>query len=188
MTSKSRARKFNKKRSNPDDDPYTQRLRKASDAAKAARSRAGGADRILGASIGEVQFDEARVNGQEESSSVRIGEGSRIIAASLVPEGQGTGYILEVGDDAVEYAKADVERTKEALRPQGAPDSASFWQRGASTVPQQPPAEPGSDQEVSSALHWVFFEREVNLIPEYVCKSSCFCDIQADHWKNLGEN
>ena len=196
MTSKSRARKFNKKRSNPDDDPYTRRLRKASDAAKAARAAA------------RSSVDEVHIR-------IDISQ-ARIVSASLVPEGQGTGYILAVGEEPVSTGLQEGTRyvgsvrgirngvsgpevpfdSEEGIRQEATPDTASAAPaRGAAGAEGQPSAESeaepqgrASSEEGADEVHWTYFEKEVNGLPQYVGKSTCFCDIRADHWTNLGEN
>lgn len=164
MTAKSRARKFNKKRSTKDDDPYALRLRKASEAAKRKAA--------------ERKAREAHPAGKglkgQAPSYVVIDE-ARLVGVSLVEEGV-SGYILEVG--------------REEVRQEATSDTATLGEREVARVPGQSPSasasEPASEQE--EVGHKVFFEKEVNLIPMHVGTEACVCDIARDHWVNLGEN
>ncbi len=176
MTASSRIRKNNHKRSTTDVDPYPERYRKASDAAKAARdaarSRTGEADRGLG------------------EEGVTVIQDATLQSVSLIRAAESvTGYVIEVGDNSVSLHPAgaheepsivglkdgtdyflvplgDYERglygdlefkhatsklnygvvTEEALRPTGSPDAASVGDSGTSSVAGQSPSEPHAAQ------------------------------------------
>jgi len=175
MTAKSRARKLNQKRRNSDDDSYARKLRAASEGAKAAREQRG---KLQGHRPTHVIIDEASVR-----------------EVSLVPEGEGTGYIIEGSARTPEeqllwdiFGKLGSE---EGIRPEAASDGATASApRGPSEVEGQSSSESGSEPQgrASAEEHWIYFEKEVNGLPEYIGKSTCFCDIRGNHWKELGEN
>lgn len=143
MTSRRRTRK-NSTRRNHDDDSYTQRYRKASDGAKAARAAAAGRAR-----------EADRGSGEEAGSSIprEVGSGARIKAISLVAEG-GTGYVetdedfsrhvdhieeageghtIHVGDEGNVLVIHSLEggTWEEALRAEAASHAAALGQREA---------------------------------------------------------
>jgi DNA-binding PucR family transcriptional regulator len=182
MTANSRTRKIKHKRSNHDDDTYSQRYRAASDAAKAARARAAEADRAEAQAL----------------------EGVRVQGVSLVPTGEGTGYILEVGAEAsheledcvaeafdvalfprdgedwrrsLEFKHATAHLVQEALRSEAAPDATALGERAAASVPGLAPSDPED--------HVVFFEKEVDGIIEYSHQEPCDCSRSRDHWTIL---
>ena len=193
MTAHRRTRKTKTKtkRSNLDDNSYSERYRQASNGAKAA-SRKGSGDRSPGVEAGR-------------GLAIEIGEGARITGISLVPEGQGTGYILTVGEERIHeedgtpvVRKVDEDHVsvgpltfgedwyaelhgQEDLRQEAASDAASLGQRGVEGASGEVPA------EGSEPTHRAFFEAEVNSLPTHVGTELCSCDKREDHWIELGE-
>lgn len=53
---------------------------------------------------------------------------------------------------------------------------------------RQEAASEGDEAEPATPAHWHFFEREVNGLPEYYARSTCFCSLGDNHWTNTGEN
>ncbi|AWN03292.1 hypothetical protein PBI_CAMILLE_45 [Microbacterium phage Camille] len=212
MTAQRRIRKNKHKRSMTDDDPYTQRYRAASDAAKEARAR------IREGSRGADSEDRIEAG---RGLAVEIGEGARIKGVSLVEEGQGLGYIIEVGsDEAAPGGEGPQEEPRyqgfaqghrlgevgepvageEAVRSEASSDTATFFERGAAgaTLVHVEPSAPeqtleairkfqAEAREEYGRQHQVFFEAEVNLIPTHVGSSLCYCQIAQNHWVELGE-
>ena len=163
MTAHRRTRKTKTKRSNLDDNTYSERYRQASNGAKAARAaaaeRKGGSDRSPGVEAGR-------------GLAIEIGEGARIKSISLVPEGQGTGYILtvgeeriheedgtlvrRVGEDGISVAPFDLAevRRQEDLRQEAASHAASVGQRGAEGASGEVPGQ-GAEPTFFEQLHEV---------------------------------
>lgn len=160
MTAHRRTRKNKRSKT---DDPYTQRYRKASDGAKAARAAAG-----------------SREQGNRNHQSVSL---------DVIEEG--------------------ATRGKEALRAQGASDTASLGERGTAEVEGQSPegqgveaptffeqvegvknllAEANGTNAEVAGEHKAFLEKEVDGLPKHVGTELCTCDIRKDHWIELGEN
>lgn len=190
MTAASRRRKFEKKRNKTNDDPYTLRLRKASEGAARARDEA-----------------RSRAASKEEDREVLEVRKAKLLGASLVKQdGVAPGFVslqaaisrypdeffeqapevfdelaydvIAAGEEGLAFKREAVNFTvypgQEALRAEAASDAAPGDERG----PEEPPTEP----------HTHYFEKEVDTVPHYSHKSECLCDIREDHWTTLGEN
>ena len=189
MTANRRTRKTKNRRSTNDVDPYAERYRKASDAAKAKRDEARRREGLkdFGKSISnervQALVDEVVIHDAETAAIEYLKEDIRLVSASLVPEGQGTGYVLRsVGEFPRRGGKNTVGRiAEEAFRSEATPDAAALGQRGASAAEEDAP---GSSQD----WHKAFFEAEVNLVPTHIDTQPCDCKIAKDHWVEVGEN
>lgn len=213
MTAHRRKRKTQHKRSTTDVDPYTERYRKASDAAKAARRAAREAadgnrgeavldERPLkhlvrhegdlkGLAASKVVYDEVDLE-PAFTYGPDIRDGDTIEVVQL-DGARIRGIALVHADRAFPGYRIEVVDAEEALRSEGAPDAAPVVERGAEGPAGQPSAEPdaaaqGRDSaETPEATHQVFFEAEVNGLPTHVGTEDCFCSETQHHWKELGE-
>lgn len=175
MSAKRRNRKIQSKRSKSDVDPYTERYRKSSDAAKAARDAA---RRREGASEDREVVD---VREEDVFFGIDISQAT-LRSVSLVPEGQGfPGSRIEVVDklnrDVVSlkglvpnvryegfaqgnfhgelgepvpfsYTASDVRIAQEGLRAEAASDgTSSLASRGSEGVEGQPSAESSTEPQ-----------------------------------------
>lgn len=117
---------------------------------------------------------------------------ARLQSVSLVREGEGTGYIIEVGEEPrhtlhsvilgdlgiehefPEFYPINGNPYEEAVREASASDAATLAEREASGT--------------AGATHQVFFEQEVNGQPTHIESEDCYCSQELHHWKDLGEN
>jgi len=174
MTAKSRVRKIQKKlRRTADVNPQPGSPREASDRAEEARDAEG------------------------RAVAIALDGTARLQSVSLVREGEGTGYIIEVGENyerALEFKHGTAHLFEEALRKEATPDAAPLSERGAS----EPSSEPSFFEQLheveaivadaNRTAHLVYFEEEVNGQPTHIGSKDCYCGQELHHWKDLGEN
>lgn len=204
MTAKRRARKFNHTRRN-DDDPYTQRIRAASNAAKEARAAARRAGEAEDRKVGEL-----REEGEDLAYSLYPDiEGLSIHEAEL-PEGV-QALVVDTATLKGVAIRTNAAYGEEAVHSEAASDAASVGERGTSEAEGQPASEQGAEPQAPTFFeqlaavrnladeangtneevegpHKAFLEREVNGLPQHVGTNPCSCDIRKDHWIELGEN
>lgn len=176
MTAKRRARKFNEKRNHTDVDAYTERYRRASEAAKRAR------DEARSRTAGAAEVEEVRVDIEDFKEGVRSGTIRLVDVNSLYPEE----YFAQ---DEEFYDQRIVDHTrKEAVRSPRASDAAPEFQRFASAASDGSRAIDRFNESYGKSSHKHHFEREVNTLPLYSHSEDCSCAKAGDHWTTLGEN
>lgn len=210
MTANRRTRKTKNRRSTNDVDPYAERYRKASDAAKAKRDEARRREGLkdFGKSISnervQALVDEVVIHDAETTAIEYLKEDIRIVSASL--GGEGTSY--ERGDEGRSWYDPD-SRDEAVRRQQGTVYDlvGEFPRRGGkNTVGRiaeeafrseatpdaaalgQRGASAAQEELPAGKAHKAFFEQEVNLVPTHIGTESCRCHISQDHWVEVGEN
>jgi hypothetical protein len=137
---------------------------------------------------GNLREADPREEAQRSSRpvAIQLDGKARLQGVSLVREGEGTGYIIEVGDlgfskhpdltveEQLLYDIFASPAPQEAVRAEASPDAAPLVERGASEASGQP--------------HLVYFEAEVNGAPTHIESEDCFCGLDLHHWREQGEH